>query len=345
MFHSLTVANALRTKSYASAFPGGDMQRTEQCVRRLLDELAAARRATLRRDQVLDEALRRAEGLAELADSRPARGAARSLLADLRGLRAELSEAAADRLRACTDRADELREAIARHADLSRLGELSASVAHEIRNPLCGILLSVEVLQTKMDPDDSRGVLLENLHREAQKMEKVVNNLLHFARHYKPRPAPCRMEELVRRSIESVSSHLRKRKVEVSVSPCGADCEAEVDPQLVQQVFGNILLNSIDASPAGAAVEVEVGRADEPGSVAVSFRDYGEGIDEDLIERLFEPYVTSKPNGVGLGLSVSKKIVEAHGGCIEVTSRPGEGATFTVVLPRRAGEEPAMVAA
>jgi signal transduction histidine kinase len=113
----------------------------------------------------------------------------------------------------------------------------------------------------------------------------------------------------------------------------------------MQQVFGNILLNSIDASPAGGTVEVEAGPADEPGSVVVSFRDHGEGIEQDLIERLFEPYVTSKPNGVGLGLSVSKKIVEAHGGRIEVTSRPAEGATFTVVLPCRAGEEPAMVAA
>ena len=142
--------------------------------------------------------------------------------------------------------------------DLATLGELSASVAHEIRNPLCGILLSLEVLQTKMDPDDSRNILLNNLHREALKMERVVNNLLHFARHYQPRPVVCELGDVVLKTIDSIKAHLQKRQIEVRVRRSAIRCEAEVDPDLVQQVFRNILLNSVDACPKGSRLDVDL---------------------------------------------------------------------------------------
>ena len=219
--------------------------------------------------------------------------------------------------------------------DLATLGQLSASVAHEIRNPLCGILLSVEVLQTKMDPQDSRNILLINLHREAEKMEKVVNNLLHFARHYQPRLAVCELGEVVLKTIDSIKSHLQKRQIEVRVRRSAIRCEAEVDAELVQQVFRNILLNSVDACPKGSQLDVDLALV-EGDAVAVAFTDCGEGIASDKLDRIFDPFFTSKANGVGLGLSVSKKIVEAHRGRIEVQSEPGRGSRFTVVLPSKA---------
>lgn len=219
--------------------------------------------------------------------------------------------------------------------DLATLGELSASVAHEIRNPLCGILLSLEVMQTKMDPEDSRNILLNNLHREALKMERVVNNLLHFARHYQPRPVVCELGDVVLRTIDSIKVHLKKRQVEVRVHRSAIRCEAEVDPDLVQQVFRNILLNSVDACPHGSRLDVELGLADDQ-AVAVAFTDEGEGIEEERLARIFDPFFTSKTSGVGLGLSVSKKIVDAHHGRIDVQSKVGQGSRFTVVLPSKA---------
>jgi signal transduction histidine kinase len=219
--------------------------------------------------------------------------------------------------------------------DLATLGELSASVAHEIRNPLCGILLSLEVLQTRMDPEDSRNILLNNLHREALKMERVVNNLLHFARHYQPRPIICELGDVVLKTIDSIKTHLAKRQIEVRVRRSAIRCEAEVDPDLVQQVFRNILLNSVDACPKGGRLEVNLGLA-EGEAVAVAFTDQGEGIQKDKLARIFDPFFTSKTSGVGLGLSVSKKIVDAHHGRIDVESEPGRGSRFTVVLPSKA---------
>jgi len=219
--------------------------------------------------------------------------------------------------------------------DLATLGELSASVAHEIRNPLCGILLSLEVMQTKMDPEDSRNILLNNLHREALKMERVVNNLLHFARRYQPRPVVCELGDVVLRTIDSIKTHLKKRQIEVRVRRSAIRCEAEVDPELVQQVFRNILLNSADACPKGSRLEVDLGPADGQ-AVAVAFSDCGEGIEEGRLARIFDPFFTSKSSGVGLGLSVSKKIVDAHHGRIDVESKPGLGTRFTVVLPSKA---------
>ncbi len=219
--------------------------------------------------------------------------------------------------------------------DLATLGELSASVAHEIRNPLCGILLSLEVVQTKMDPEDSRNILLNNLHREALKMERVVNNLLHFARHYQPRPVVCELGDVVLRTIDSLKVHLEKRQLDVRVHRSAIRCEAEVDPDLVQQVFRNILLNSADACPRGSRLDVELGVAEDE-AVAVAFTDQGEGIEEGRLARIFDPFFTSKTSGVGLGLSVSKKIVDAHHGRIDVQSKLGQGSRFTVVLPSKA---------
>jgi len=219
--------------------------------------------------------------------------------------------------------------------DLATLGELSASVAHEIRNPLCGILLSLEVLQTKMDPEDSRSILLTNLHREALKMERVVNNLLHFARHYQPRRVICELGDVVLKTIESIKTHLQKRQIDVRVRRSAIRCEAEVDPDLVQQVFRNILLNSVDACPRGSHLDVDLELADGD-TVVVAFTDQGEGIQKEKLARIFDPFFTSKTSGVGLGLSVSKKIVDAHRGHIDVESEVGRGTRFTVVLPSKA---------
>lgn len=133
--------------------------------------------------------------------------------------------------------------------------------------------------------------------------------------------------------------------MEVSVQRRAAGCHAEVDPDLLQQVFSNILLNSVDACAAGSRVDVDLDCTPEPAHVAVAFRDTGEGIRAELLGRIFDPFFTSKPNGIGLGLSVSKKIVEAHRGRIEVASELGKGATFTVILPRQASGEQARAAA
>jgi two-component system NtrC family sensor kinase len=196
-----------------------------------------------------------------------------------------------------------------------------------------------------MDPDDSRMILLANLQREAEKMEKIVNNLLHFTRRYKARLARCDLADVVRKSVESVGHRLRKKQMNVDIHLSGAASEAHADADLLQQVFGNILANAIDASPAGSCIHVELAVGAAPETVAVTVRDPGEGIPAELIDRVFDPFYTSKVNGVGLGLSVTRKIIDAHGGRIEVASQPGKGTAFKVLLPREPQPQPAEVAA
>ena len=230
--------------------------------------------------------------------------------------------------------AQQLHGEMNRCASLAELGALSASVAHEIRNPLCGIMFSLEVLRTKMDEDDSRLVIVNNVRREAERMEKVVQNLLHFARSHEPALAPCELESVVQSSLETIRSHLKKKNLTVHVENSARDGHANVDRELVQQVFGNLLMNAADASPQNGKLVIRVLDLDE-GQVGVAFQDEGEGVRPEETERIFEPFYTSKRAGVGLGLAVSKKIVEAHGGRIVVESKPGSGSTFTVVFPRK----------
>ncbi len=311
------------------------MRQEQQLVGRLLEAIRTERQSLAERREVIESLERRIDALAEVV------GDAEVLLplrSDLATLRRQCVQQWSERLGAWASRMEELAVVLSGMVELANLGELSASVAHEIRNPLCGMLLSVEVLQTKMDEDDSRKVLLDNLHREAERMEKVVHNLLHFARHYTPRIAECDMEEVVHRTTQSIRSSLRKRNVEVRVRRSALHCSAQIDSDLVEQVFSNILLNAVDASPPGSRVEVDLDVLEEEGAVAVSFTDQGDGIADDLLARVFDPFFTSKATGIGLGLSVSKKIVDAHKGRLEVRNAPSGGAVFTVVLPAEAAE-------
>jgi len=311
------------------------MEQTQESARALEAELAAG-----------SEALACQEGLIRAAEAnldsleRHLAGADGNVAECLAALRGELGQlrrqcveawvALLERIRAVATVLGEQMDGV---LTLATLGELSASVAHEIRNPLCGMLLSVEVLQTKIDPGDSRAVLLDNLHREAEKMEKVVNNLLHFARQYRPRPVRCRLQDVIQRGLDSIKRHLQKGEIQVSVECADADVVADVDPDMVHQVLRNILLNAVDASPKGGALEVKLSGSATGDEASVTITDHGEGIEPEHLERIFDPFFTSKHNGVGLGLSVSRKIIDAHNGRIEVQSRPGLGATFRLVFP------------
>jgi len=304
---------------------------------RLLKSGIDAERGELEgRDRLFRAAQRELAQLADALAGRPSDGRAASRLTSVQERIADLHRHCVASVAARLDRLDgalsALQEDLGLMVGLAAVGELAGSVAHEIRNPLCGMLLSVEVLETKFDPGDSRRTLIHNIHREAEKMEKVVGNLLHFTRRYTPRPTMCSMEDVVRRSVESVRRHLDRRQIRLRVRPAGPDCKAHVDPELVQQVFRNIILNAVEASPEGAGLEIVLSGG-APDSVCVTFRDGGAGIERRDLDRIFDPFFTGKHNGVGLGLCVSRKIVEAHDGSITVRSRPGEGATFTVVFP------------
>jgi two-component system NtrC family sensor kinase len=221
---------------------------------------------------------------------------------------------------------------------LASLGKLSASIAHEINNPLAGILtfskLLVRDLENEtIDPATQKEALvrLRLIERETGRCSAIVRNLLDFARQ---RPVDLRDVDLHAALEESL--HLIDHQMKLS----GLDLDADLDGHPVvradfgqlRQAFVNILLNAVEASKRGDTVQVRT-VADTTGSVLVAVTDTGIGIDEEHLQHILDPFFTTKGKGTGLGLSVVYGIVEGLGGTIEVQSRKGHGTTVRIRLP------------
>lgn len=223
-----------------------------------------------------------------------------------------------------------------RHLDgLAKLGELSAVVAHEIRNPLAGISATAEVLLDDISVDDPRHESVAIIFEEIQRLEKTVRNLLDFARDRKPFITCVDLRDVVEKVLSEIGCLAAEQNVTVT-GACPNDLESvQADPELVAQAFANLALNAVQAMSQGGDLGVELyGHTDEHGRwVRVAVSDSGCGIDSEHVDRIFDPFFTTKTNGAGLGLAVSKKIIEAQKGLITVDSKPGRGTTFVVSLP------------
>jgi two-component system, NtrC family, sensor histidine kinase PilS len=207
---------------------------------------------------------------------------------------------------------------------MAELGALSAQLAHEIRNPLAAMRGSAQLLAPGADPETQR--LVSILTREADRLGELVTDFLVFARPPAPVRRPCDLDELVRQTIELLSSDPLAFGVRVDVEPGGL--HAEVDPDQMRQVLLNLLRNALAAAGRGGRVRTFFSRVD--GQVRIHVWDSGGSIATADLPRIFEPFFTKRPGGTGLGLSTVHSIVRAHGGQIEVSSSPGEGTEFVV---------------
>jgi two-component system NtrC family sensor kinase len=222
---------------------------------------------------------------------------------------------------------------------MAAVGTLTSGIAHELNNPLNNISLTAETLLEDYDAldDDRRRRLLTDIFTQVQRAGATVRNLLDFTRKDQPVLAAVSIAEVVDATLALVRNELALAKVVPRVRVATDLPPVSGNPRNLQQVFLNLFLNAIQAMPDGGELRVEAARHD--GFIRVAVQDAGVGIPEGDLEKIFEPFFTTKEagEGTGLGLSVSYSIVEKHGGRIEVTSRPGEGSTFTVVLPVGAG--------
>lgn len=213
---------------------------------------------------------------------------------------------------------------------LASLGELSAAIAHEIRNPLAAISGAVELLTTESTNISTRGRLQDIVLREIDRLNQLVGDFLVYAR---PAP-PRRVETDVRAALDDITEVLSRdanwSRYSIKVNSHDS-LEARVDPQQVRQVLWNLLRNALEASPVDGTVEVTLARG--PESLVLEVRDYGEGISDEVRPFLFEPFRTTRRSGTGLGLAVVHRIVEAHRGTITIDSKPGSGTTVKIVLP------------
>lgn len=233
----------------------------------------------------------------------------------------------------------ELQTELTRQAHLAAIGNLSAAIAHEIRNPLAAISGSVELLRSEMEAESSGMMLSEIVVREVERLNKLVTEFLDYAR---PRPLErmeVDVEELVASTIkvflQDTSVVGDAMEVELIVEP-GERVDAELDGERMRQVFWNLLRNAAQANGGKGTIRVHVRASREPSRtdvVVVTVVDAGEGFREDVLERLFEPFFTTKVGGTGLGLATCQRIVQAHGGAICATNVEGGGAAVMVMVP------------
>jgi two-component system NtrC family sensor kinase len=232
-------------------------------------------------------------------------------------------------------------EEIMKSERLAMVGQLAAGVAHEINNPLGGILLFSRLLLQKAP---SEGIMRDNLERiekDAKRCQSIVQGLLDFARQREPKVEILELNGVLEKTVDLFESQPLFHNIEI-VKQYQPDLPViSADLAQIQQVFVNIIMNASDAMEGKGVLTIGTRSIDINDYVEISFTDTGNGIPPDELERIFEPFFTTKGvgHGTGLGLSISYGIVQRHGGTIKVSSRVGEGSTFVVILPKNKREE------
>ena len=227
-----------------------------------------------------------------------------------------------------------------RRADrLSALGQLSAGLAHEIRNPLGAIKGAVEILQDDFPSGHPKAEFYGILLREVERLNDVLTNFLSFARPVAPQLEPLDVRAVLTALEGLISGQARAHRVQIFTSFHTGPSRVMVDETLLKQAFLNIMLNAVEAMPAGGdlAISTRLSPGGDAGGrpewLEVAFDDTGSGIQEEELGRIFDPFFTTKADGTGLGLAITHRIIENHHGTIRVVSQRGKGTTFLVTLP------------
>lgn len=255
----------------------------------------------------------------------------------LRQANARLERAMAD-LSARTEELRATTQQLWQSAKLASVGELAASIAHELNNPLGTVSLRLETVLARTPPDAPTRPLLVIVEQEVERMARLVANLLQFSRHAGDQVSTVDVCEEVRKSTELTEYHLRRRGVTV-VHDFPPDVPAiYADRQKLRQVFLNLFTNAGDAMPKGGTLTTRVGPAATPGgkpAVRIEVVDTGHGIPPAVLPHVMDPFFTTKEEGkgTGLGLAICRRIVHEHNGTIAVESAVGKGTTVRIVLP------------
>ncbi|RLG20559.1 two-component sensor histidine kinase, partial [Candidatus Micrarchaeota archaeon] len=225
---------------------------------------------------------------------------------------------------------------------LASIGKLAATIAHEINNPLNGILTYTKLIERKLAQDSVKREELERfrsylsiMERETERCSNIVRNLLDFARQREPSlKSDVDVNGVLEEALSLVANQIALQEIQLEKS-FGKLPPIMADPMQLRQAFLNILINSCEAIQDGGRIRIVTEYLEGEGMVRVEFSDNGVGIEEEDLHKIFDPFFTTKEKGTGLGLSVVYGIINSHQGNIEVKSKPKEGTTVVIKLPLR----------
>jgi len=228
-----------------------------------------------------------------------------------------------------------LKEQLSRAEHLSTLGEMVAGISHEIRNPLGIIKSSSELLKKKMAGYDPSNSIPDIIIEESVRLNNIITDFLNFAKPKNPNLMNCNVEAVLEKNINFLASHIEEEGYTVAKHYDNNIPEITADSDMLYQAFLNILINAMQAMPEGGKIHVAIQSTDN--TVKIFFEDDGEGIPQDLMEKIWDPFFTTKAKGTGLGLGIVKNIIESHSGNVQISTRPGAGARVKIELPVKQG--------
>jgi len=237
------------------------------------------------------------------------------------------------------DRIDELSEELAekdraleRGRRLAAMGEMAARVAHEIRNPLGSMSIFAAILERELVADPEKQRLASHITTGIKALDNLLSNMLLFARGPEAKVRSIDMRSVIEDCVQLVTGRAASG-VAVKAEFCG-QTSIMADQVLLRQLFSNLMINAMDAMDEGGTLKVRTRMVHSGRSyMEIMVSDTGRGISEEHIDRIFDPFFTTKDRGTGLGLAIVSAVVNAHGGFIDVASKPGEGTVFTIGIP------------
>ena len=243
------------------------------------------------------------------------------------------------RVRKASARLEETQRQLFQSEKLAALGKLSAGIAHEIRNPLTSIKILIHSLVDEQATETSREKDLAVIEAEIERVNKIIKQFLDFARPRPPSLEPMEVKAILEETLALLVYEMEAQKISLERSYAPDIPLVPMDREQMKQVFLNLMLNAIQAMERGGHLRVAIRWRPAPSgdggrSVAeITVQDTGPGMEEDIQRKIFEPFFSTKEEGIGLGLPIARRIVEEHGGEVQVESRAGEGTTFTITLP------------
>ena len=229
------------------------------------------------------------------------------------------------------DQLTETQQRLIRSEKLAAIGSMSSYVAHEIRNPLVTIGGFAKTLSRFTFTDAKIKVNIDIIIEEVKHLEKILNNITDFAKPSKPEKIDVQLCEIMENTCLLMENYFQEKHITLQKKYETGVPEAPVDPTQIKQVFLNILMNAVESMPDGGKLDVKIKSID--GSVKIYIVDAGKGMKQGVLQNIYDPFFTTKPSGTGVGLSVSLKIIEDHGGTIDAISEQGKGTTMLLTLP------------